>query len=91
VERPKSLLKSESLAAGGDDMLVKILFYSAVLCAAIGVNSADGNLFFFFTAHLTMLTVGYTLHRREKRVKGASAPHLAASRAVAPAAKTKAA
>jgi hypothetical protein len=72
-------------------MLVKIFFYSAVLCAAIGVNSADGNLFFFFTAHLTMLTIGYAFHRRERRVKGASASQLAASGAAAPAAKTKAA
>ena len=27
-------------------MLVKILFWGAVLCTAVGVNSPDGNLFF---------------------------------------------
>jgi hypothetical protein len=55
--------------AAGADMLVKMMLWSAVLCAVIGMNSADGNLFFFFTVHLTMLTVGYAFYRREKRVK----------------------
>lgn len=53
-------------------MLVKILFWGAVLCTAIGVNSADGNLFFFWAAHLTMLTIGLSLFRREKRVRSGS-------------------
>jgi hypothetical protein len=76
-------------AAAGDDMLVKLMLWSAVLCAVIGGNSADGNLFFFFTAHLTMLTVGFSLHRREKRVKGASAAQPAAKQAAVSAPKKK--
>ena len=76
-------------AAAGDDMLVKLMLWSAVLCAVIGVNSADGNLFFFFTAHLTMLTVGFSLHRREKRVKGASTTQPAAKQAAVSAPKKK--
>ena len=53
-------------------MLVKILFWGAVLFTAVGMNSADGNLFFFGAAHLTMLTIGLALFRREKRVKSGS-------------------
>jgi hypothetical protein len=64
-------------------MLVKILFWSAVLCAAIGKNSPDGNLFFFCAAHLTMLTIGLSLFRREKRVKGGSKAKTAAAAAPA--------
>lgn len=58
--------------AAGAEMIVKMMLWSAVLCAVLGLNSADGNLFFFFTAHLTMLTVGYSFYRREKRVKSVS-------------------
>jgi|MudIll2142460700_1097286.scaffolds.fasta_scaffold61977_2 hypothetical protein len=53
-------------------MLVKILFWGAVLCTAVGVNSPDGNLFFFCAAHLTMLTIGLSLFRRDKRVRSRS-------------------
>ena len=53
-------------------MLVKILFWGAVLCTAFGVNSPDGNLFFFCAAHLTMLTIGLSLFRRDKRVRSRS-------------------
>ena len=66
-------------------MLVKILFWGAVLFTAIGMNSPDGNLFFFGAAHLTMLTIGLALFRREKRVKGRSA-----AKAAVPAAARKA-
>jgi len=53
-------------------MLVKILFWGAVLFTAIGMNSPDGNLFFFGAAHLTMLTIGLSLFRREKRARSGS-------------------
>ena len=53
-------------------MLVRILFWGAVLCTAVGVNSPDGNLFFFCAAHLTMLTIGLSLFRRDKRVRSRS-------------------
>ncbi len=53
-------------------MLVKILFWGAVLCTSIGANSPDGNLFFFGAAHLSMLTIGLSLLRREKRVRSRS-------------------
>lgn len=60
-------------------MLVTILFWAAVLCTAVGVNSPDGNLFFFCAAHLTMLTIGLSLFRREKRVKRGSTAKKAAA------------
>ena len=66
-------------------MLVQILFWGAVLFTAIGMNSPDGNLFFFCAAHLAMLTVGLSLFRREKRVKGRST-----AKAAVPAAARKA-
>jgi hypothetical protein len=59
-------------------MLVRILFWGAVLCTAVGVNSPDGNLFFFCAAHLTMLTIGLSLFRREKRVRSRSTAKMAA-------------
>jgi hypothetical protein len=54
-------------------MLVKILFWGAVLCGFIGANSHDGNLLFFGAAHLGTLTIGLSLLRREKRARS-SAP-----------------
>lgn len=54
-------------------MLVKILFWGAVLCGFIGANSHDGNLLFFGAVHLSMLTIGLSLLRREKRA-GSSSP-----------------
>jgi hypothetical protein len=68
-------------------MLVKLLFYSAILFALIGLKSAESHLFFFFSAHLTMLTIGYTLYRREKRVKRASTAKVAVPQAAATKAK----
>jgi len=59
-------------------MLVKILFWGAVLCTAVGVNSPDGNLFFFCAAHLTMLTIGLSLLRRDKRARSRSTAKTAA-------------
>ena len=53
-------------------MLVRILFWGAVLFTSIGVNSPDGHLFFFGAAHLSMLTIGLSLFRREKRAKSRS-------------------
>ncbi len=73
-----------------DAMLAKTFFYIAVLSAVIGMNSAEPNLFFFFSVQLTMLTVGYALYRREKRVKSASPPPLAPSEKRAPASGVKA-
>lgn len=68
-------------------MLVGVLFWGAVLCTAIGLNSPDGNLFFFCAAHLTMLTIGLSLFRREKRVRSRST----AKKAAPAASKAKAA
>jgi hypothetical protein len=48
-------------------MRLKILFWLAVGLAVLGIHSPEGNLFYFFAVHLTMLTIGFALYRREKR------------------------
>jgi hypothetical protein len=48
-------------------MRLKILFWAAVGLGVLGMHSPDGNLFYFFAVHLTMLTIGSWLYRREKR------------------------
>jgi threonine/homoserine/homoserine lactone efflux protein len=53
-------------------MRLKILFWLAVGSAVVGIQSPDGNLFYFFAVHLTMLTIGFSLYRREKRARSAS-------------------
>jgi len=44
-------------------MKTKILFWSAVLFLALGVNTKDGALFYFFSVHLFMLYIGMFLHK----------------------------
>jgi len=44
-------------------MKTKILFWSAVLFLALGVNAKDGALFYFFSVHLFMLYIGMFLHK----------------------------
>jgi hypothetical protein len=53
-------------------MRLKILFWLAVVLAVLGIHSPDGNLFYFFAVHLTMLTIGFALYRREKRGRATS-------------------
>ena len=48
-------------------MQLKFLFWLAVISAVIGMHAPDGNLFYFFAVHLTMLMIGLFLLRREKR------------------------
>jgi hypothetical protein len=57
----------------------KILFWLAAAMVAIGMQSAEGNLFYFIAVHTSMLMIGTALHRREKRGRktapvGASSP-----------------
>ena len=44
-------------------MKTKILFWSAVLFLALGVNTKEGMLFYFFSVHLFMLYIGVFLHK----------------------------
>jgi len=44
-------------------MKTKILFWSAVLFLALGFNTKDGMLFYFFSVHLFMLYIGVFLHK----------------------------
>lgn len=48
---------------GTHRMKTKILFWSAVLFLALGVNTKDGMLFYFFSVHLFMLYIGVFLHK----------------------------
>jgi len=43
-------------------MKTKFLFWSAVLFLALGLNTGDGTLFFFFSIHLFMLFIGVFVH-----------------------------
>jgi len=44
-------------------MKTKILFWSAALFLALGVNTKDGILYYFFSVHLFMLYIGVFLHK----------------------------
>jgi hypothetical protein len=60
-------------------MLSKLLFWCAVIAAVVGMYSPDGNLCWFIAAHLTMLTIGLSLRRRNRpRATPAAAPKSAA-------------
>jgi hypothetical protein len=72
-------------------MQLKLLFWLAVILAVIGMHLPDGNLFYFFAVHLTMLMIGLHLLRREKRGRSTPAARRAVSRPSAPVAKSKAA
>jgi len=44
-------------------MKTKILFWGAALFLALGANTKDGVLFYFFSIHLFMLYIGVFLHK----------------------------
>jgi len=44
-------------------MKTKILFWSAALFLALGVNTKEGTLFYFFSVHLFMLYIGMFFHK----------------------------
>ena len=44
-------------------MKTKILFWSAVIFLALGFNTKDGVLYYFFAIHLLMLFIGVFLHK----------------------------
>ena len=44
-------------------MKTKILFWSAVIFLALGFNTKDGILYYFFAIHLFMLFIGAFLHK----------------------------
>lgn len=71
-------------------MQLKFLFWLAVISTVIGMHSPDGNLFYFFAVHLTMLMIGVFLHRREKRGRAIPATGVTASKPSEPALKGKA-
>jgi hypothetical protein len=52
-------------------MLVSLMFWTAVIAAVVGMHSADGNLFYFFAAHLATLSIGLSLRRRTRARKAA--------------------
>jgi len=48
-------------------MKPKLLFWSAVLFFALGRNTADSLLCYFFSIHLFMLCVGVLLHKYSRK------------------------
>jgi hypothetical protein len=57
--------------------------------AVAGMHSAEGNLYYFFSVHSSMLMIGCVLQRREKRVRKAAAPSSKSSVASGSNAKSK--
>ena len=56
-------------------MLANLLFWCAVIAAVVGMHSPDGNLCYFVAAHLTTLTIGLSLRKRNRaRNSGPSIP-----------------
>jgi hypothetical protein len=52
------------LEYGTGEMKTKLLFWSAILFLALGLNTTDGTLFYFFSIHHFMLFVGISIHKR---------------------------
>lgn len=76
---PAVTITFQTGSIGGDVMRPKILFWLAVAMATFGVRSPEGNLFYFFSVLSSMLMIGTSLQRRERRgrktaVAEASAP-----------------
>jgi hypothetical protein len=44
-------------------MKTKLLFWSAVLFLALGLNTKDGTLFYFFSVHFFMLFIGVFFYK----------------------------
>ena len=50
-------------------MKIKLLFWSAILFFALGLNAKDSALFYFFSVHLFMLFIGVFLHKLTKKLQ----------------------
>lgn len=70
-------------------MQAKILFWLAVAMGAAGMLSAEGNLYYFLAVHSSMLMIGCSLHRREKRGCKAAAVKTAPPKSTVTTPKTK--
>jgi len=44
-------------------MKTKVLFWGGVIFLALGLNTQDGTLFYFFAVHLFMLLIAVFLHK----------------------------
>ena len=44
-------------------MKTKLLFWGGVIFLALGLNTKDGTLFYFFAVHLFMLLIAVFLHK----------------------------
>lgn len=53
-------------------MQVKILFWFAVGMGVTGMLSPEGHLYYFIAVHSSMLMIGCSLQRREKRGRATS-------------------
>ncbi len=48
-------------------MKTKLLFWSAILFFALGLNAGDSALFYFFAIHLFMLFIAVFIHKLTKK------------------------
>jgi len=57
------------LKGGINQMITKLLFWSAILFFVLGLNARDSALFYFFSIHLFMLFIGVFLHKFTKKLQ----------------------
>ena len=57
------------LRGGTNFMKLKLLFWSALVFLALGINARDSALFYFFSIHLFMLFIGVFLHKLTKKLQ----------------------
>jgi hypothetical protein len=58
---------------GNKLMKTKLLFWSAILFLALGLNDRDGTLFYFFSIHSTMLLIGMFVYKHAYKPKSGNA------------------
>jgi hypothetical protein len=54
---------SWGIQGGNYQMKTKLLFWSAILFLALGLNTEDSTLCYFFSIHLFMLFIGVFVHK----------------------------
>jgi len=81
----------QDVSIGGESLQSKLLFWVAVAMAVTGMLSPEGNLYFFLAVHSSMLMIGCSLHRREKRGRRPAAVKTAPSKSQATPSKVGAA
>lgn len=54
-------------------MMLKLLFWGAILFLILGLQAHDGNLFYFFAIHLLIIAIGVFFRKHDFRPRAAAA------------------